>query len=199
MGSEMCIRDSLRRVTRKVTPPFNSYLRVSDKMSLSRHPRDVLKIGICWAGSPRHVHDPYRNRSCPPNLFKVLAELNGIELYGLPVEPPAHSEHLTFDLTDLSHKILNFYNTAEAILALDLIVSVDTAVIHLTGALGKPGIVALSYAADWRWGDGNGCTPWYSSIQMIRQSVPGDWEEVFQRISAHVKTTYLNSGPITSR
>jgi len=172
-------------------PKFDSYLQISDEMKLSRLSRSVLKIGICWAGRPRHVHDPHRNRSCPPNLFKALTELAGIELFGLPVDTPEKKEDLSFGLTELSPNISSFYNTAKAISALDLIVSVDTAVLHLAGALGKPGIAALCYAADWRWRDGNGIAPWYPSIHMIRQSVPGNWEEVFERISDHIKISYL--------
>ena len=87
--------------------------------------------------------------------------------------------------------VSNFQQTAKVISALDLVVSVDTAVIHLAGALGRPGIVVLSYAADWRWGDGNGTAPWYPSIQMIRQTVPGKWDDVFEKVSGIIKSKYL--------
>ena len=87
--------------------------------------------------------------------------------------------------------ISTFQETAEAISKVDLVISIDTAVIHLTGAMGRPGIVLLNYAADWRWGNGFGTAPWYPSIQMFRQVVPGNWKTVFDRVSTFIKQTYF--------
>ena len=112
-------------------------------------------------------------------------------MYNLQLEKPPQSISFGLNLIEPSKKIYSFKDTAEVISTLDIVVSIDTAVIHLTGAMGKPGIVLLSYAADWRWGDGYGEAPWYPSIYMIRQNKPGEWEPVFEKVSKLIKTSYL--------
>jgi len=171
---------------------INSYLKVSAKRAKHRSPSKNLKIGICWAGRPRHLHDPYRNRRCPIKLFEILAQLPNVCFYSLQYNPDLSTDLTNITLIKNFPTILTFQDTAEAISKVDLVVSIDTAVIHLTGAMGKPGIVLLNYASDWRWGKGFGTAPWYPSIQMFRQEVPGNWDTVFDQVSTFIKQTYFS-------
>ena len=112
-------------------------------------------------------------------------------MYSLQVDQQYKNLRIGFNLIEPSKSISTFKATAEVISTLDLIVSIDTAVIHLTGAMGKPGIVILNYASDWRWGNGNGKALWYPSVYMIRQDRPGEWEPVFNKVSALIRDVYL--------
>ena len=135
------------------------------------------------AGRPRDGEDPYRNRSCPAEALTDY-ELEGVRLVSLQTgmsldKMEAGHGAALFDQPDLP--LTTFLETAHEVLKMDLIITVDTAIAHLCGALNKPGIVLLPYAADWRWGSGNGPAPWYPSLEMIRQEVAGTWSTVFER------------------
>ncbi|MBN06669.1 MAG: hypothetical protein CMM45_02405 [Rhodospirillaceae bacterium] len=153
-----------------------------------------VRIGVCWAGRPRHEEDPYRNRSCPAEAFQPITELEGVRLVSLQTGlslDKMEAEHgaALFDQPDLP--LTTFLETAHEVLRMDLIITVDTAIAHLCGALNKPGIVLLPYAADWRWGSGNGPAPWYPSLEMIRQEVAGTWSTVFERAILQINKQYL--------
>ena len=85
-------------------------------------------------------------------------------------------------IKDLGKQFTNFHHTASAILQLDLVISVDTAVAHLAGALGKPVWTLLSFIPDWRWMLNRSDSPWYPSMTLFRQKETGDWSTVFQQI-----------------
>ncbi|MAI12174.1 MAG: hypothetical protein CBD27_10960 [Rhodospirillaceae bacterium TMED167] len=106
-----------------------------------------------------------------------------------PEEQEAKPGQALFDQPDIP--LSTFLETAHEILKMGLIVTVDTAVAHLCGALGKPGIVLLPYAADWRWGDGNGPAPWYPSLEMVRQEEPGTWSTVFEKVIKQIKKLHI--------
>ena len=76
----------------------------------------------------------------------------------------------------------NFADTASILEQLDLLVSVDTSVVHLSGALGTPAWALIPYSPDWRWLHGRDDTPWYDSVRLFRQTKPGDWPEVLDRV-----------------
>jgi ADP-heptose:LPS heptosyltransferase len=86
-------------------------------------------------------------------------------------------------LTDLSASLTDFAETAALVANLDLVITVDTAVAHLAGALGVPVWLMLPYAPDWRWLVGRNDTPWYDSIRLFRQPAPGEWEPVTAAIA----------------
>ncbi len=84
--------------------------------------------------------------------------------------------------------INNFYDTALAIDNLDYIISVDTSVVHLSGAMGKPTFVLLPYNPDWRWGLEGNKTEWYDSVTLFRQKEINDWDTVFTELNIHLNT-----------
>jgi ADP-heptose:LPS heptosyltransferase len=87
-------------------------------------------------------------------------------------------------IIDLADRIHDFADTAAFIEQLDLVISIDTAVAHLTGALGKPLYLLLPYAPDWRWLLEPSDSPWYPTARLFRQKRPGDWGEVIARVHA---------------
>ena len=123
--------------------------------------------------------------------ISIFKKIPNVSFYNLQYNQRNTGRFLNITLIDSFPAISTFQDTAEAISKVDLVVSIDSAVIHLTGAMDKPGIVLLNYAADWRWGNGFGTAPWYPSIQMFRQVVPGNWKTVFDQVSTFIKHTYL--------
>ncbi len=165
---------------------MDAYLQASEgQTEESISSNDPIRIGVCWAGRDRHLYDPSRNRSCPASLFEELAHLPSIKLTSLQTGPHA-AERPDF-IAPNSRPLDDFQHSAEEILDIDFVITVDTAIAHLCGALGKPGLVLLNFAADWRWGEGNGPAPWYPSLVLIRQDAPGDWEGVFGRMVAQFR------------
>ncbi|MSP90043.1 MAG: tetratricopeptide repeat protein [Alphaproteobacteria bacterium] len=145
----------------------------------------ALRIGIAWAGNPKHGKD--RQRSVEPGRFAALAALPGIQLYSLQVGPRAPELAAIPGrdaIVDLAPRLTDFADAAAAIDALDLVIAVDTAIAHLAGTLGRETWILLSYAPDWRWLTQRDDTPWYPSVRLFRQRAPGDWDDVFARVAA---------------
>ncbi len=142
-----------------------------------------LKVGIVWAGSPEHGND--RNRSYSLSDFASLASLRGVVLFSLQKghgKEQLNNPASGMRIVDLGEKIEDFCDTAAAILNLDLVISVDTAVVHLAGALGKPVWTLLPFVPDWRWMMNREDSPWYPTMRLFRQAAPGDREGVMNRI-----------------
>jgi Flp pilus assembly protein TadD len=140
-----------------------------------------LKVGLVWSGSPTHVND--RNRSIPLQLFAPLARAD-VKFHSLQVgEAAAEAKRAPADLNliDMSHEIRDFADTAGIVAALDLVISVDTAVAHLAGAMGKPVWLLLPFASDWRWMLDREDSPWYPTMRLFRQQRAGDWGPVIRR------------------
>ena len=145
---------------------------------------DRLRVGICWAGSPNHVND--RHRSTGLSSFLRLFETPGVAFLNLQHGKPA-AEIQMHRLAGLLHgdanQLQNMAETAALIARLDLVVSVDTGIAHLAGALGVPVWVAVPYRTDWRWMLGRSDSPWYPTMRLFRQQRWGDWEGVFDEIA----------------
>jgi Flp pilus assembly protein TadD len=135
------------------------------------------RIGLCWAGNPDHSND--RRRSMPIEAVQALVRPG---MVSLQTGSRAH-EAGALGLQDLSPYLTDFAETAAMIANLDLVITVDTAVAHLAGALGVPVWVMLPHAPDWRWLAGRDDTPWYSTMRLFRQKAPGDWNGVTGAIS----------------
>ena len=142
-----------------------------------------LRVGIVWQGNPRHKTD--RNRSCPLNHFEALARRDDLTFYSLQVGPVAADlEDLAVDASihDMGTQLNNFADTAAVVAQLDLVITVDTAMAHLVGALARPVWTLLPFAPDWRWLLGRDDSPWYPTMRLFRQARPGDWHDVFDRV-----------------
>lgn len=146
-----------------------------------------LKVGLVWGGNPEHRND--RNRSIDPSHLEALGQLEGVAFYCLQQKP--HSADIS-RLKALSFRgvfdELTFAETAAVLFHLDLVISVDTAMAHLAGALGRPVWTLLPYAADWRWMLNRSDTPWYPSMRLFRQPRLNDWPGVFEQVAAELKS-----------
>jgi tetratricopeptide (TPR) repeat protein len=151
-------------------------------LNLENFPGTRLKIGIAWAGNPQHVNDA--ERSCRPDHFIPLFNMAEIRFYSLQKDCPVPAEMIKkYDqLVDLADRLEDFTDTAAFIDQLDLVIAVDTAVIHLAGAMGKPVWALLPYVPDWRWLMDRMDTPWYPTMRLFRQTQPSDWGSVFQKV-----------------
>lgn len=146
---------------------------------------DGLRIGIAWTGSPTNAHD--WKRAIEPGLFSALADVPGTSLFSLQKlrdDTPAVLRAAPSGAVDLSALLADFADTAAAIQCLDLVITADTSVAHLAGALGKPVWVMLSKVPDWRWMADRDDSPWYPTMRLYRQPAFGDWAEVMARVAA---------------
>jgi Flp pilus assembly protein TadD len=143
-----------------------------------------LKVGLVWAGNPLQIND-FR-RSIRFDTLKRLLEVPHVSFVSLQVGPRAAdlAELLHAAIVDLSTELSDFAETAGAVLNLDLVIAVDTAVAHLAGALGKPVWLMLPFSPDWRWLLDRPDSPWYPTMRLYRQRTPGDWDDVVARIAA---------------
>ncbi len=150
---------------------------------------DVLKVGIVWAGRPTHTND--RNRSCSLSNFAPLAAIDGVRLFSLQTGDAARQlSQLSGQIAieDISSHLRDFTDTAAVIANLDLLISVDTAVLHLAGAMGRPVWALLPFTPDWRWMLDREDSPWYPTMRLFRQQTPGDWAGVFQRVRGKLQS-----------
>ena len=144
-----------------------------------------LRVGLVWGGSPTHLND--RHRSCALHNLAPLFDLSDIAYYSLQVGPQARE--VTEDgrwsgkIVDLSERLVDFADTAAVVLELDLIISVDTSVLHLAGALGRPVWALISAKSDWRWMLDREDSPWYPTLRLFRQTRLDDWQEVISRVA----------------
>jgi tetratricopeptide (TPR) repeat protein len=142
-----------------------------------------LRIGFAWAGSPVHEHD--RTRSMELERFASLLSVPDIEFVSLQKEmsPDAAATLRRYDnVRALGDALGDFADTAAVISCLDMVVSVDTSVVHLAGALGKPAWVLLPFSPDFRWLLEREDSPWYPSVRLFRQPRFGDWDSVLARV-----------------
>lgn len=137
-----------------------------------------MKVGLVWAGNRLHRND--RRRSLPADAAEALCQDMPVSFFSLQKPAP----WLPPDVVDLGPFIEDFADTAAAIMRLDLVLSVDTAVAHLAGALGKPVWLLLPFAPDWRWMVGGDDSPWYPTMRLFRQESRGDWAGVVSRVRA---------------
>ena len=152
-------------------------------------PPGHLRVGLAWAGRPIHPNDA--NRSIPLSTLAPLAALPGIAFVALQKgEAAAEARHWPgpAPLLALDAELPGFEDTAALLPALDLVLSVDTAVIHLAGAMGIPCWAMLPYAPDWRWMAAREDSPWYPTLRLLRPAAPRGWQglvaEAARRLAA---------------
>ncbi len=170
---------TLETIPHKV--PYLSADKEKTEQWRQRLPNDGRrKIGICWKGRP--TPDP--KRSIPFQELQPLFKLPGIVWVTLQIEQDDLAD-LPDDMLNLVSDIRDFSDTAALINCLDMVISIDSAVAHLAGALGIPGIVLLPFVPDWRWGVSEAIAPWYQTLHLVRQKRPGHWQlpALFEKIT----------------
>jgi FkbM family methyltransferase len=140
-----------------------------------------LVVGVAWRGNRQYAGD--KIRSVPPELFAPLAKIPGVRVVSLMKEAPAEESAAAGAAAIGAEDWADFADTAAAFVNLDLVVSVDTAVAHLAGALGLPVWIALPLSPDMRWGVGREDSPWYPTARLFRQERRAQWGPVFARIA----------------
>ena len=150
-----------------------------------------LKIGLVWAGGPRPDEPAEssvdRHRSMPLARLAALAEVEGVSFVSLQKGPPAAQAAQPppgMVLHDFTAELDDFADTAALVEALDLVISVDTAVAHLAGALGKPVWLLNRFDTCWRWLLGRDDSPWYPTLRQFRQPAAEDWDSVIAAVKA---------------
>lgn len=173
-------------------PKKMPYLKaIFDKDLEIKKEKDKINIGICWSASL--TGESYEGKVFDLKFFEPLMNNPKINLYSLQVGDGSEDiKRLGFEdkIIDLTHKLTDFSKTASLINELDLVISSDTAVAHLTGALNKPVWIPLQKIPDWRWTNKGETTKWYPSAKLFRQKTAKVWESVFQSINAKLSKQY---------
>jgi hypothetical protein len=146
------------------------------------------RVGLAWAGRPQHPSDA--RRSLPLEALAPLGEVEGVVFYSLQkwdedrqaARPPAGMR-----LVDSAPRLADFSDSAALIENLDLVISVDTAVAHLAGAMGKPVWTLLPFAPDFRWLLERPDTPWYPTMTLLRQRSSGSWAEPIRQAAERLR------------
>lgn len=179
------------------------YIKPIEKLGVKSLYPDSFNIGIVWAGNPGHPHDA--TRSVQLQYFRKISELPGVKLFSLQVDdrPRKYANNKSIiDLTEgaegmnlilMGDLIQNFDDTANILAGLDLLISVDTATLHLAGALGVPSWLLLPFNNDWRWKAEGETTPWYDSVRIFRQEKLDDWQGVFDKLHEEVNARLLSN------
>jgi hypothetical protein len=167
-------------------PYLRSRLKASDW--LRREETQNLRVGLVWAGNPQNRID--RKRSLTLSSLASLFEVEGVSFYSLQRGPAMQEiDAASFGFAGFLPSSGDFAETAAVINDLDLIVTVDTAVAHLAGALGKPVWILLPKISDWRWLIDREDSPWYPTARLFRQEVAGRWEQVIEGVVAELSRT----------
>ena len=151
-------------------------------------PKGKMRVGLVWKGSGTHKNDV--NRSIP--TVQLLAPLWNVEECDFISLQKGRDEGVAsfanhYPLTHLGREINSFADTAAIIAQLDLVITIDSAVAHVAGALGKPVWIVLPFVADWRWLIDREDSPWYPTARLFRQTKPGDWGGVFERVTKQLQ------------
>ncbi|MEG3618295.1 tetratricopeptide repeat protein [Magnetovibrio sp. PR-2] len=163
------------------------YIEISDETQevwAKRLASDTsFKVGLVWAGNPTHTND--RERSVPLSRFEPLSTVPGCSFYSLQIgERAGQVKDVSWPVQDLTGDIDDYADTAAFVEQLDVVITVDTSVAHVSGALGKDVWVLLPFAPDWRWQMDRTDSPWYPTMKLFRQPKRRDWDRVFRDLLA---------------
>ena len=142
------------------------------------------RVALAWAGNPNHIND--RNRSIALARLAPLLSMPGVSVVGIQRDVPESDRAPLAGLTHLGEELVDFQDTAAVIALCDLVVTVDTSVAHLAGAMGRPLWVLLPFWPDWRWTLGAERSPWYPDARLYRQGANGDWDAVIARLAVEI-------------
>ena len=155
-----------------------AYLRIHDREPLP--PAHRRRVGVVWSGNPAHRNDAVR--SIPASLFEGLAHAHP-EFRFVSMQHGVHAATMPKGQWETNPQG-DWLETARQLCTLDVLISVDTGIAHLAGALGMPVWILVSHVPDWRWGSSGDATPWYPSARLFRQPRRGDWSRVLTNVSA---------------
>jgi Flp pilus assembly protein TadD len=142
-----------------------------------------LRVGLVWSGNPKRGTGADHARSIPLDQFAPLVDLPGVNFVSLQKGEAAHALRPEgMALHDWTDELNDFADTAALVAALDLVISVDTSVVHLAGALGRPVWMLNRFDTCWRWQLGRDDSPWYPTLRQFRQPVPRDWASVLKAV-----------------
>lgn len=179
-------------------PPPSSVL--AERFSLPSESRPTLQVGIVWAGNKKDKRD--RLRSTSLLQWAELAAIEGIEFTSLQAGEPsqqANEESSGFTFIAYCDSVKDFADTAAIIAGLDLVITVDTAVAHLAGTMGKPVWILLYDPVDWRWGLEGEESPWYPTARLFRQFNQEGWTPVFARVASSLRALMDNSEQVNAQ
>jgi tetratricopeptide (TPR) repeat protein len=159
-----------------VTAP---YLVLSEVSARFARAAGVRRVGVVWAGNPAHRNDAVR--SAPASLMRALIDAQP-SLTFVCLQHGASVASLGARNCSVPARG-DWYETARQLSTLDLLITVDTGIAHLAGAMGVPTWIMLPHVPDWRWGASGECTPWYPSARLFRQPARGDWYAVLAQVS----------------
>jgi tetratricopeptide (TPR) repeat protein len=183
------------RTTPSTIPAATHYLSMEIQQAAAwrERLRDLpgYKIGVAWSGNPRPFQPSAsaidRRRSIAFETFSALFECPGVSFVSLQKNDDPHSKKSNPRLHDWTDELQDFADTAALMDALDLVISVDTSVVHLAGALGKPVWLLNRYDTCWRWLLNRNDSPWYPTLRQFRQPAPGDWNSVLLSVRAALR------------
>jgi tetratricopeptide (TPR) repeat protein len=175
--------DSIPSATSYLAPPPEARRRVwEDRLG----PHDKLRVGLVWSGNPKHTND--HNRSLPLEMLSRILDLDAC-FVSLQKDLRAGDRaclHECTGIVDLTEHLTDFAETAALVSCLDLVITVDTSVAHLAGALGRPTWVLLPYTPDYRWLLDRDDSPWYPTLRLFRQSESRDYGTVLDRVRSEL-------------
>jgi tetratricopeptide (TPR) repeat protein len=147
-------------------------------------PRRYRRVGLVWAGNPAHQHD--RSRSIELGRLRPLADIRGVAFVAMQLGAAQAQAGQFFGrapIVNIAPDIKGFRDTMAILETLDLLISVDTGIVHLAGAMGRPAWVLLPWLSDWRWLTNRETSPWYPTMRLFRQSAPGRWDPVIDQVA----------------
>jgi tetratricopeptide (TPR) repeat protein len=171
-------------------PSYPTYLRPQEKEALKWKKRldrlapHSLRVGLVWSGNSSiqlpHAQAINQRRSIDFSYFKILFDIDTIVFFSL--QKDQNIQMKDYPLIDDMSAMRDFADTAAFIQALDLVISVDTAILHLSAAIGKPVWLLNRFGSCWRWLENQEDSPWYPTMRIFRQERQGDWESVFRKV-----------------
>lgn len=163
--------------------PFSEGYLKSPKAEIEQ---EKLKVGLCWEAGSAGIRTMI-NRTINIKCFDELLNLEKAQIYSFQVDDTLKGCEQYPQMINLGKEFKDFSDTAKALMAMDVLVTVDTSVAHLAGALGVKTFLLLPYATDWRWFDDNKTTPWYKSVEIFKQTDGISWEKPIAEIVERVK------------
>ncbi|MBO6562212.1 MAG: hypothetical protein JJ959_16830 [Nisaea sp.] len=156
-----------------LTAPPDAAVRVASKLSGKR------KIALAWKGNPQNSRDAVR--SCPPDLFaRLIKNRPDVEFYALPFDLSSETHERLSQLRPICEPGSTFADVAEQLLSFDLVISVDTGLVHLAGALGIPTWLMIGHQPDWRWLAVGNESLWYDSVRLFR--ITDGWSDLIDQV-----------------